>query len=159
MARQRDGKRRQMNRQSANDQRFLFLYRRNTPQHGSNARHHLAWRKGLHNVIIRADIQSKNAVRIFVFRGNHQNRNARYPTDAAADLQPVYPRQHDIQQNQRRPGRVKQVERLLSGSRRQHRPAFFFNVLRQNIHDLLVVVHHQNRIHNHPSVVYVLHTL
>ena len=151
---QRDGQRRQVNRQLADHQHFLFRRRRDAPKHRANPRHHLAGGKRLDDVIVRADIQPENPIRVLVLGGNHQNRHARHPADAAADLQSVQPRQHDIQQDQRRLGRVEQGERLLAGLRRQHRPPLFFDVLRQNIDDLRVVVHHQNRIHVHPSSLF-----
>lgn len=83
----------------------------------------------LHNIIVRTDIQSEDAVGVFILGGDHQNRNAGYPPNTPADLQPVYARQHDIQQDECGLRRVKQGQSFLPRFRGEQCPALFIDVL------------------------------
>ena len=88
---QRDGQRRQVNRTARRSPAFPF-----PPPPGCAAAPRESApspRRGkrLDDVIVRADIQPENPIRVLVLGGNHQNRHARHPADAAADLQPVQP--------------------------------------------------------------------
>ena len=70
---QRDAQRRQMDRQAADDQRLARAALAHAADHRADACHDLARRKGLDDVIVRADIQAQNAVCIFVLGCDHQN--------------------------------------------------------------------------------------
>ena len=53
----------------------------------------------LNNVIICPEPQPLDLIDIFFSRRYKQDRNIRLPPDLAADLKPVFPRQHKIQYN------------------------------------------------------------
>ena len=137
----------QVDGQRADDERLLSLFRGHAAQHRTDARHDLAGGEGLDDVVVRADVQAEDAVGILVARGDHEDGHARYAADAPADLHAVDAREHDVQQDQRGRGGVKERERLLAGARRQAGPALGLDILGQNLYNLFVVVHNENRIH------------
>ena len=149
---QRDAQRGQMDRQAADDQRFAGRMLVHAADNGADARHDLARGERLDDVVVRADIQAENAVRILVLGGDHQDWNIGHRTDAAAYVQAVDAREHDIQQHQRGGGRVKQGQRLLAGAGSQIGPAFGLHIFGKNFQDLLVVVNDQDGIQANSSI-------
>ena len=136
-----------MDGQAADHQRILAVLRPQTAQHRADARHHLARREGFDDIIIRADVQAEDAVGVLVSGSNHQDGRGAHLPDAAAYLQPVDARQHDIQQDNGGFGGVEQAQRFFARAGGQHGPVFRFDVFGQNFKDLLVVVYHENGIH------------
>ena len=65
-----------------------------------HACHQLAWAEGFGQIIVRAQSQTANLVDIVLLGGNHQNGHVLVLADALADLKPVNPRKHQVQDNQ-----------------------------------------------------------
>src|SRR5579859_2914421 len=81
--------------------RLLALARRaDTPQDGAHAAHQLARAKGFDDIIIRANVQPRNAVVLVSTRGEHQNRGFRPGPDATAHLKAIQRGQHNIEYDQ-----------------------------------------------------------
>ena len=72
-------------------------------QHRVDARHELARVEGLRQVIVGAHLESDDAVDVFAFRRQHDDRNAlARGAQATADRQAVLARQHEIEHDQMR---------------------------------------------------------
>ena len=135
-----------MDGQAADHQRLAATGRAHAAHDGADVRHDDAGGEGLDDVIIRTNVQPQDAVRIFISGGDHQDGHLRDAADAAADLKAVDAGQHDIQQDQRGRGGVKQGQRLLAGGGGQVRPALRADVLGENFQNLFVVVHDENGV-------------
>ena len=108
---------------------------------------------------VRTDVQPQNAVGVLILGGDHQDGHGRYRADAAAHLQPIDARKHDVQQDDSRVDGVKQGQRFLAAARGKHGPAFVLDVFGQDLKDLLVVIHYEDGIHIFPSVCKMMHLL
>ena len=91
-----------------------------------------------------------------VLSGDHQNWDARYASDAAADLQAVDAGEHDVQQNQRGGSGIEQLKRFLAGAGGKIRPAFAVDVLGEDFKNLFVVVDNQDGIQRDSSMYQVV---
>ena len=69
-------------------------------QGGSDASDEFRDVERLLHVVVRAGLQADDDVERIRPRGEHDHRHGRRPPDLAADLQPVEPGQHDVQQDE-----------------------------------------------------------
>ena len=82
------------------------------PQHGTNPSDDLAWRERLRDVVVGAQIQADDAVRFLSAGGQHDDRHARDASQPREHLQPVDPREHEVEEHQPGLARVESLERL-----------------------------------------------
>src|SRR6478752_5637913 len=62
----------------------------------------LPWRERFRQVIVGAQLQPDDAVRLLAACGQHQNRQVRVRPDPAAELETVDPGKHHVEHDQRR---------------------------------------------------------
>src|SRR5204862_1274500 len=79
----------------------LLTFGRRAAQDRLDARDELARVERLRHVVVGADLEADDLVDVLVPRGQHQDRDIRLLTDAAADLDPVDVREHEIEDDQR----------------------------------------------------------
>ena len=64
---------------------------------GLHSGHHLAGAERLGDIIVGSQAQSSDLVNVVLLGGNHNNRRILHLSDLPADLEPIHPRQHQIQ--------------------------------------------------------------
>jgi hypothetical protein len=116
--------------------------RARAPQQRAHARDELARAERLRHVVVRAELEPGDALRFLAARRQHDHGNRRSGGILAQRLtheQAVHPRQHQIEQHQRRRRRLDLRERC--GPRRCHVDGMsrFLQVVRDQIRDVLVV--------------------
>ena len=89
-------------------------------EHLLDTHRHLPRGEGLHDIIVRAELQSEHAVHFLVARGEHQDRRVACAADLPADVQPVHAGEHNVQHDEVDPAAAEQIERLLARVRRAH---------------------------------------
>src|SRR5215472_1022275 len=75
-------------------------------QNGFYAGHQLPWTKGLRNVIVSAEFEAENAIRFAALGGEKNNRHrcqANCLPDRTTQIQAVFARNHDVEDEQGRP--------------------------------------------------------
>ena len=85
------------------------------PEDRLHPRNELAWREGLREVVVGADLEPDDAVRLLVARGEHQDRHLRLLPHRPADVEAVHPRQPDVEQHHLHRMPIELGERLLAG--------------------------------------------
>ena len=125
-----------------------------TPQHDVNARPQLGQRKGLDDIVLRAELQALDAVGHRVLGRDKDNRNLERP-DVWHQFEPVQPGQHHVQQNQVIPVALEQVggfQPILGAGTGKA-------VMRQRLADergdRFFVLHDQNLQHHNPHLLSV----
>ena len=112
------------------------------PELQLDARDQLTHEEGLHHVVVGAQFQAHNAVRL---RGSRRQKDDRgggqfgILSDAFADIQAVGVRQHDIQQDEVGPHLPAQVQGPLSGLQSGQRKALLLEVVLQQREEVGVI--------------------
>jgi hypothetical protein len=118
-------------------------------QHGANARQQLARGKRLGQVIVGAHLKAEDAVGLFVFRRQHQDRQRRgaFRVQAAAQRQAVLAGQHQVEHDHVDRGRGQHRAHLAPAGGGADLEAVLFEVLAQQIANFLIVVDDQYVVH------------
>jgi hypothetical protein len=127
--------------QAAGLQARVLRQRLHAAQQGLDARHQLQYRKRLGQVVVRADLQTQDAVHLAGAGADDDDGGvAGHGAGAAADLQPVHAREHDVQ-HQRVPGAALQFTQAVVAARAVHDlQAFVAQVQREQVGDMGVVL-------------------
>ena len=115
-------------------------------------RQHLAGVEGLGHVVVGPQLQPQDLVRVLDARRDHNNGQIGQigvSADRACEIPSVAIRQHQIQQEQRRPIPAEHVQRGFAVVRNVHIKLRLFQVAAQKTGNFLVIVHHQNRFVGH----------
>ncbi len=113
----------------------LLPFRRGAPEDGLHARDQLARVERLRHVVVRADFEADDLVDVLVARRQHQDRDVGLLADAAADLDPVDVRQHQVEHDQRRLLALHRRERVRTVRRGAHLVARVLEVQRDEGRD------------------------
>ena len=116
-----------------------------TSEQGAGARHELAHRERLGQVVVGAHSQSDDEVGLAGAGGEHQYRGRRMCLDAPADLEAVHPRKHQIEDHRIRIGAAMSVDRSRPRVGRDHREALRAKAVRDRLTDQWLVVDDQHR--------------
>ena len=95
----------------------LGLQRRRAAEHGAHARDDLARAERLGDVVVGPELEPRDALLLFGARGDHDDRHGaglRVGPQGAADVAPVEPWEHDVQE--------KQIRRVFADSGHDSRP-------------------------------------
>ena len=112
-------------------------------QHGLDARQHLAGAEGLGDVVVRAQFQAEQLVKLLALGGEHDDGQVGLLADLAADHEAVHLRHHDVQKHDVRPGFAHVVDGLLPVVGGDHLIAFAAKIGVERLVDVDVVVRHQ----------------
>jgi len=121
-------------------------------QQGAHPRHELARAEGFRQVVVGADLEAEDLVRLFPARGEHQDRDIALPADAAADLEPVRGRDHEVQNDEGRPLARELPQRRLAVRHDPAGEAGRLEVLLDEPRDLRVVLDDEHRGRHGPRV-------
>lgn len=66
------------------------------PQNRPDSRHQLAGVERLRQIIVRAQLEADNAVRVLAARGQHEDRHSAAPAQLPEDLETVHARKHHV---------------------------------------------------------------
>ncbi len=117
------------------------------PKNRSNAGHELAGAERLGDVIVGAQLQPHQLVRLVVTGGEHDDRQSGGAPDLAGDVEPVDARQAKVQDHEVRVLGVDAHESLAPVPGTEHREAGALEVVAHDLGDLVLVVDDQNRLH------------
>jgi hypothetical protein len=117
------------------------------PQHGPDAGDKLAGAERLGHVVVGADRQPDHEVGLVVTGGQHDDRHPPVGLDAPAHLQPVEPRQHEVEDDEVGLGGPAQLDRLLPVPYGPGLEAFAPQPPHDRVRDRGLVLHHQHCRH------------
>ena len=81
-----------------------------TAQHGAHSRDQLLRAERLGQVIVRAQLEPDQLVRLLGARGEHDDRHLTVASQGAGDVQPVEPREPEVEDDQVRPPSPRRTE-------------------------------------------------
>ena len=120
------------------------------PQDGPDPRHQLARVEGLGHVIVSADLQANDLVQVIVAGGQHQDgRVSLLGLQAAANLQPIQARQHDIQNHQAGLQAAGGCQGSQPIADRFDAETFPLQVKAGQLDDIWLIVHQQDQLAGH----------
>src|SRR5262249_22715876 len=102
-------------------------------------------RERLGDVVVRAQFEAENLVELLAAGGQHDDRHVAAGAEAAADLEPVDLRQHQVEHNEVDLPVAKELEGLLAVARLHDSEAVAFERIRQQLLDGILVVDEENR--------------
>ena len=111
---------------------------------GMDPRHELAWQERFHDVVVGADLQSENTVRLFIGAADDDDRKLVALAQHAQDREAVDARQTDVEDDQIERV-VDDAQRLLTGGRLGHHQVARFESMPQERAHVVVVVDEQHR--------------
>ena len=116
-------------------------------QDGAHAGRQLARAEGLGDVVIGAELQPHHLVGLLVAGGEHDDRHARVPAQPTGDLEPVEPRQAEVQDDEIGALGVRPHQRLVAvacGGDGEARP---LQVVADELDDLGLVIDDEDACH------------
>lgn len=116
-------------------------------QDRAQARRQLARRAGLGDVIVRAELETHDAVDVVAARGEHDHRYAARLPDAAQRFHAVHTRHHHVEHHDLESARDRKPRRGLPVVHRGHREAIALEVLAEHVAQLDDVVCQQHLRH------------
>jgi hypothetical protein len=114
--------------------------RRGAPQERPDAAPELANREGLRDVVVGAQLEPHHLVQLVAACREHDDRNGALRPEPPAHLEPVEPRQHQVEDDEIDVLLREPDERLLAVARRQHLVAVALQWIRQQLLDGVLVV-------------------
>ena len=105
----------------------------------------------LGQIIVRADLETDDAVHIFAARGQQQNADVRRRADPPQHLKPIQSRQHHVQQDQRKGFSSARSSALCRRDAPRDAESESPHVLRQHRAELNIIVNEKNVFHVHVS--------
>ena len=114
-------------------------------EQGAHARAELADRERLRDVVVRAELEADHLVELVVAGRQHDDRHRARRAQPLAHLEPVEPRQHDVEHDEvdRRVGET--AQRLLAVGRLHDRVPVLLEREREHLADGVLVVDEQDR--------------
>ena len=115
-------------------------------EHVSNPRQQDAGAERLGDIVGGAQFQTGDDIRLFTLGREHDDGDFRVLTvggERATNFQAVNPRQHQVQQNQVRLRGLDKLERLGAVFRDGHAKAIAFEVVTQQLAQVLLILHHE----------------
>src|SRR5919201_5349871 len=112
-------------------------------EHGPDARHNFLRGKWLDDVVVRAQLETEDAIHLLIPGREHDDRERAgglVPTQAATDFQTVYLRQHQIEKHQVRRRAPDPTEGVGAAATRRNLVAFALEVIREEITDVRLVL-------------------
>ena len=116
-------------------------------QHCAHPRHQLPRRERFRHVIVGTELEPDDPVRLLAARCQHHDRQIGPRPDPAAELEPVDPGQHHVEDDQRRGIAVEQELGLVAACRLQGAEAVAPQVADNHVAHDRFVVDNQNRRH------------
>ena len=110
-----------------------------------------AWVERLRHVVVGAQLEPDDRVDVVGPRGQHEDRGRPAPADLATHLEPVDPRQHQVQDDEVRVVAGVERERLVPVASRDHREALFLEVEPEQLHDVRLVIDDEDAFHGRES--------
>jgi hypothetical protein len=133
------------------------------PQHGLHASEQLARGKRLGQIIVRAHLETDDAVDLLRARGQHQNRNSGIGTDATAYFESVHARQHHVKNHNIWPLVSRHRDGLIARGGHDHVIASLLKVVAQRVQQIRFVVYDEHPGHsgllNRSQCVHPTHTV
>ena len=118
--------------------------RRRAPEQRPDAAPELADRERLRDVVVGAELQPEHLVELVVAGGEHHDRHGAACAQALADLEPVQPREHHVEDDEIDGLRVEAGERLVAVPRLDDAVAVPLERIGQELLDRLLVVDEQD---------------
>ena len=100
----------------------------------------LADRERLRDVVVRSELEPDHLVELVVTRGEHDDRHGAACAQAAADLEPVELREHQVEHDEIDVLAREALQRLLAVTRLEHAEALVLERIRQELLDGFLVV-------------------
>src|SRR5262249_1660006 len=125
----------------------VFLGAHAAARDGPNARAELAWREGLGDVVVGAELEAEHLVTFLDAPGHHDHGDRarlRIFLQSPADLPTVEVRHHDVDQHDVGVGFAHALERLGARAGREHFPALFDQVVADQLGNVGLVLHHEH---------------
>ena len=117
--------------------------RRSGPDPGDQ----LAGTEGLGQVVVGSELEAEQLVELVITRGEHHDGEVRVPPDLAGDIQPVQPRQTQVQDDQIRPVAPDAIEGRRSVGRGHDAKACVLKVVASELDDAWLVVDDEDGLH------------
>jgi hypothetical protein len=115
-------------------------------QVGLDARHQLARRERLGDVVVGAELQAEDLVELLPAGGQHDDRDVALGPDALAHLQAVHARQHDVEHDEVHRLAVDHLERLVAATGPDHGEAGVAQGVLDDRADGLLILHDQDAV-------------
>ena len=112
--------------------------------------------EGLYQIVIGADLESNNAIRL-IGPGREENdrkgRQLRMSSDGLADINPIGVRKHHVKQQQVRLGMLKEYQSIFSALVTDEAVPLFFEVVPEQLVEVYIVFDQRDRLHGacHPQ--------
>ena len=117
------------------------------PQHRPDARDELLGAERLGDVVVRAELEPDERVGLVGARGEHDDRHGRLAPDGAGHVEPVEPRQPEVEHDEVGPAGAQRVERGLAVAGAEHGVAGGAEIVAAERDDLGLVVDDEDRLH------------
>ena len=117
-----------------------------TAQHGPHARHQLAKGEGFSDIIVGAQFQANETIRLLQASGEHNDRHVRLAPQRPANVQPIGARQIEIEDDQVRPFVTRHSQCRASIGSRDDSEAAMLQVITRQFDDFRLVIHYQDRL-------------
>ena len=114
-------------------------------------RHELARIERLRQVVVGADLEPDDLVDVVVAGGQHEDRDVRALAHAAADVDPVQVREHEVEHDQRRRLGGRLLDRLLARYRNANGEAGPLQIHGDEGSDARLVLDDENRMALRPT--------
>ena len=121
--------------------------RRRAAQDALHARRELAGRERLRDVVVRAELEPDDAVRLLAAGGQHDHREVRARADPAAELEPVRAREHHVEDDEVGLGALDRVAGGVAVARLERPVPFAGEVADDHLANDRLVVDHENGRH------------
>ena len=115
--------------------------------------------EGLYDIVVPADPETGNFIRIVHARSQKEYGTAHMVPDPLADFQPVHIRHVDVQQDHIRL-QAQLLQRLRARKGGQHVVAAHLKIIAQHVHDIKFIVHYQEFLtHTYPPNPFSMPTM
>ena len=120
-------------------------------QHRPHPRHQLLRAERLRQIVVGAQLQADQLVRLLGPRGQHDDRDLSFAAQGAGDVQAIQSGQSQVQHHKVGPARAHSAERGRPIDRREHGEPTVLEIVADQLHDPRLVVHHKDGRHgDHP---------
>src|SRR5712692_283893 len=122
----------------------LIRVRRCAAHHSIDAGEHLADRKRLGDVVVRAELEADNLVDLGILGRDHDDRHAAALAQRATEVETAHAGQHQVEQDEVRAGGARRPQACSAVARVIHREPGRDEVVLEHLADALVVLHDKN---------------
>jgi hypothetical protein len=118
-----------------------------SPQHRAHARGELARRKRLRDVVVGSELEPDDPIGLLDARGEEDHRQLGPAPNPPAELEPVGPREHDVEDDEARGAGLDQLARVVSVRRLERGESIAPEIPHDDVANDWLVVDDEDRAH------------